>query len=506
MPENISKSLIEVQEVSKSYFGVTALDKVSFDLRHGEVHALVGENGAGKSTLAKIIAGVVKKDDGKVLKNGSEIDPQNTKEVLDLGISIIHQEFNLVPALSIAQNIFLGKECMKNVFIEEEACIIASKELLAKVGLTVSPKTLLKNLSVAEQQLVEIAKCLSYNSEILIMDEPTAPLSKNEVDRLYNIINSLKEKGVSIIYVSHRLEEIFTISDRITVLRDGEKVGTYDTKQLDEKGLINLMVGRDLSNMYSHVCSVKNDKDAVLKVHEINKKPVLKNISFTLKKGEILGIAGLMGAGRTELVRCIFGADPIDSGEIEINGSKVTNICIDTMKKHGVGFITEDRKKDGIISNMSIIENMTMGTLKNVSQMGLIKARKERKVVKEMIAKLNIKCPSLLCKIGYLSGGNQQKAILGKWLISSPNILILDEPTRGIDVGAKAEIYSLISNLCQKGLSIIMVSSELPEILGMCDRILVMSEGTITAEFMKDDASEAKIMEAATLRKLSLEV
>lgn len=500
MEQNGNVPIIEAKEICKSFSGVTVLNNVDFDLRKGEIHALIGENGAGKSTLSKIISGVIKKDAGVLLKSGLEINPQSTRDAMNLNIAIIHQEFNLIPVLSIAENIYLGREETQGIFIDEEESRKGSQRLLDLVDLKKSPKTLVKNLSVAEQQLVEIAKCLSYNSEVLIMDEPTAPLTKNETSRLFEIIRSLKEKGVSIIYVSHKLEEIFALSDRITVLRDGCKVGTYNTKDLNEKMLINLMVGRDLSNMYTHKSTITTDNEIVLKVEHLNSKPLLKDISFSLRRGEILGIAGLVGAGRTELVRAIFGADTFDSGTVEVFRKPIEKISMKAMIEAGIGFIPEDRKRDGIIRNLSVKDNVTLGILKKISKMCLIKNDSEKAVVRDIITKLNIKCHGLSHLVGNLSGGNQQKAILAKWLVSSIKIFILDEPTRGIDVGAKQEIYTLMSKLCEEGISIIMVSSELPEIIGMSDRVIIMSEGEITGEFTKEEITETRIMEAATIR------
>ena len=499
MAVNEKKLVIRVESVSKSFPGVRALNDIDFDLIKGEVHALVGENGAGKSTLSKIISGIYSKDTGRIYLNGAEINPHGPAHAVGLGISIIHQELNLVPVLSIAENIALGREKTNLLLIDRVQSDIIAREYMDKVGLSCPSTTKIRDLSIAEQQLVEVAKALSYNTEVLIMDEPIAPLTGKEVNRLFSIIASLKERGVSIIYVSHKLEEIFTISDRITVLRDGEKVGTYDTVDMDRGELIKCMVGRELKEMY-HKKTAAKDKTVVLNVRNLRRHPVLNDISFDLHKGEILGIAGLMGAGRTELVRAIFGSDPIERGRIEIDGKIIPKPSPMRMIRNGVGFIPEDRKQQGIILPLSILKNITIGILSGLSRFGLIKTKAERTLTQEKIRALNIKCPSMTTQAGQLSGGNQQKVVIAKWLASSANILIMDEPTRGIDVGAKEEIYKLMSSLCSQGVSIIMISSELPEIIGMSDRIIVMSEGRITGELMRDEATEERIMHYATIR------
>lgn len=500
-----NKSIIEVQGITKTFSGVVALNNVDFDVRAGEVHALVGENGAGKSTLSKIIAGVVKPDKGKIkiMKEGQEqeIKPQNSKEVLEMRISIIYQEFNLIPVLSIADNIFLGREHMKNIFIDEVTCNAQAEEIIRKVGLNCSPRIKVSELSVAEQQLVEIAKALSYKTRVLIMDEPTASLMAGEIERLFTIIKSLKKNGVAIIYVSHKLEEIFAISERITVLKDGNKIGTYWTEELNQNELIALMVGRKLINIHDHSRTNAIKDEIVLKVEGLTRLPKLKDISFELRRGEILGIAGLVGAGRTELVKTLFGIDPIQNGSVTVFGEKVRKIHPNVMVQCGLGFIPEDRKQDGVIHNMSVKENITLGIMDKICKNGLICNKDEIKITEEIIRKLNIKCLGLSHQLGNLSGGNQQKVVLAKWLVSNIRILIMDEPTRGIDVGAKFEIYLLMHDLCEQGLSIIMVSSELPEILGISDRILVMSEGEITGELLKEDADEETIIKFASLRR-----
>lgn len=492
---------LELKGIRKSFSKVEVLHGVDFELRHGEVHAIVGENGAGKSTLANIIAGVCLKDSGEYYTNGKEAKVESTKDSIDLGISMIHQEFNLIPAFSVADNIYLNNETMKSIFIDEKHIMNKAKEILKEINLNVPINRIVRNLTVAQQQLVEIAKCLSVNSKIVIMDEPTAPLSIDETDRLFDLIKNLQQKGISIIYISHRLEEIFRISDRVTVLRDGEKVGTFETASINKQILISHMVGRDLKNMYRHELNSISD-EPVLKVTNLNcKKKKLKNISFELKKGEILGFSGLVGAGRTELFECIFGLTPIETGTIEIYGNVVKKLDINQIIKRKIGYVPEDRKKHGVLTRLSVKDNLTLPFLKKCTRTGLISKKLEEDATNKIVKDLNIKRNSNNQRVMYLSGGNQQKIALGKWLTGEVDILILDEPTRGVDVGAKAEIYKIMSHICNAGISIVMISSEMPEIIGMSNRAIVMCEGRITGELNQEEITELELMRLAVLRE-----
>jgi ABC-type sugar transport system ATPase subunit len=495
--------ILQVKGASKAYSGVTVLDSVDIDLYQGEVHALVGENGAGKSTLSKIISGVISRDEGKLYKNGKEINPASTKEAVENGISIVHQEFNLIPVLSIAKNIYLGKESVKGkIMIDEAASVEGTRKLLELLDINVSPNTKVSQLSIAQQQLVEIAKCLSYESDIIIMDEPTATLTLNETKNLFRIIKMLQEKKVSIIYISHKMDEIFAVAQRITVLRDGKKIGTYKKEEMDYKKLITLMVGREITNMYQRDHQVNGE--VLLKIENLTKRGMVKNISFELRRGEILGFAGLVGAGRTELMKLIFGEYSYERGTVTLFGEVMPKGNIRLMVKNKLAYLPENRKDEGIISGMSIRENITIPVMDKVLVNGVISRNKEKTIARGIIEKLRIRCMSQKQQVERLSGGNQQKVVLGKWLAADVDILILDEPTRGIDVGAKNEIYKLINELCAEGVSIIVISSEMPELIGICDRVIVMSEGKITGELEKDEITEEAIMQAAIQRGYNL--
>ncbi|TYP53339.1 sugar ABC transporter ATP-binding protein [Thermosediminibacter litoriperuensis] len=485
--------ILEMRNISKDFPGIRALNRVNLYIKPGEVHVLVGENGAGKSTLMKILTGVYSKDEGEIIFKGEKIDIKNPKEAQNIGISIIYQELNLVPQLSIAENIFLGREPLNgNGLIDWKNMYKNTEELLKRLNLNLDPRVKVKNLGIAQQQMIEIAKALSFKSELIIMDEPTSALAEKEIEQLFKVINQLKNSGVSIIYISHRLEEIKKIGDRLTVLRDGTYIGTYEVNSLNLDKIIQLMVGRKIEEKFPKEIATISEK--VLEVKNINRGGILKNISFCLRKGEVLGLFGLMGAGRTELARAIFGADPIDSGEIYINGVKVNiNSPLEAIK-HGIGLLPEDRKMQGLIQIMSITSNITLPSLNNFIKRFFINKKLEKCTTAEYIKKLNIKTPSPLREVRYLSGGNQQKVVLAKWLCANVQVLIFDEPTRGIDVGAKVEIYKLINQLVREGKAVLLISSELPEILGMSDRILVMHEGEITGELLRQDASEEKIL------------
>ena len=494
MPESDQK-IIHVKDLNKSFSGIKALDNIQFDLYPGEVHALMGENGAGKSTFMKILMGLMLPDSGSINFNGEFIENMDVHKMLKKGISMIHQEILMVPELTVAQNIFLGKEFKGRFWVDEHQIDQKSQELLNLIGLKVNTQTKAKQLSIAEMQLIEIAKAISNHAKVIIMDEPSSALSDKECELLFKIINDLKSKGVAIIYISHKLDEIFRIADRITVLRDGKYITTKNTSELNKNSLISLMVGREIESLFSSDSRVPSN--AILEVRGISKKGKFENINFEVHAHEVLGIAGLMGAGRTEIARAIFGLDKIDSGEILLKGHKIEIRSPKDALKKGIAYVSEDRKALGFIPEMSIIENITLSTLKNYSKGGFIQTKKETKISSQMASDLKIKAVGLNQKVITLSGGNQQKTVIAKALLTSPALLILDEPTRGIDIGAKHEIYKLINQLANNGLAVIIISSELPEILGMSDRILVLSKGKQTAILNKQEASQEKIMHYA---------
>jgi len=494
-------NILEIRGISKSFPGVRALDNVSFTIKKGEVHALCGENGAGKSTLIKILAGAYKCDEGSILFNGSEVKVNSPLEGQKLGISVVHQELRLAENLSVAENIFLGRPKLKTVMgiemVDWDKLHKGAKELLDRLGISMDLKQTVKELSIAQKQIIEIAKALSFKSDMIIMDEPSATLTEKELSILFNIITHLRDDGVTIIYISHRLAEIFKIADRVTVLRDGRYIGTMNVRDATKQQLITMMVGRNLENEYPKVCCRTNDE--MLKVRNLNRKGVLKDISFTAYKGEILGIAGLVGSGRTELARAVFGADPIDSGEVYINGEKVNMRNVRDAIRLNMALVPEDRKGQGLVLGMSVRENITVVGLKRLIRKGLISRREEYLLGTNFVSKLKIKTPDLEKEVKELSGGNQQKVVLAKWLMVNSDIIIFDEPTRGIDVGAKSEIYELLNNLASQGKTIIMISSELQEIIGMCDRIIVMHDGRITGELDRGEASQEKILHYAII-------
>ena len=490
--------LLKMEHVYKSFPGVNALKDVSFDLRNGEIHALVGENGAGKSTLMKILAGVFPADQGKIFVSGQEVKMTNLLEAQSLGIGIIFQEFNLIPHLSVAENIFFGRLPLKIPMrqIDWKKLWEDTEKLLSSLEVNIQPKTRVKSLSVAYMQMVEIAKALSLNSRILVMDEPTSALSKNEIDILFSRMKYLKNQGVGIIFISHRLDEIKQIADRITVLRDGNRIQTVDAKDVNEEEIARMMVGRELKAMFPK--SETTIGEEVLRVEHLSRKNTLYDISLVLHAGEILGIYGLVGAGRTELVRAIFGADARDSGTVYVSGKPVDLKDPNDAVRSGIGLVPEDRTQHGLLLAMSVKHNITLTNLSKYYRRGKIDVNLENKNSRHHVVTLGVKTPSLEQKVLNLSGGNQQKIVLAKWLERNPRVLILDEPTRGIDVGAKAEIHFLMGKLVKEGIGIIMISSELPEVMGMSDRILVMNQGRITAEFSRTEATPQKIILAAT--------
>ncbi|MDK2554972.1 sugar ABC transporter ATP-binding protein [Citrobacter youngae] len=497
----MSETFLQMSHITKRFPGVLALSNVDFTLRKGEVHALLGENGAGKSTLMKILSGVYQPDEGDIIFENQPVSFANPLSAQSVGITIIHQEFNLFPELTVEDNIFIGREFCKNNRwrLDEKQQRQAAIDILQKLNLNISPDTLVADLTVAQQQMVEIAKAISVNAKILIMDEPTAALTETEIDSLFRVTRLLKEQGTGIVYISHRLEELALIADRATVMRDGQFIATVDYDSVKISDLIAMMVGRDLGNIYPRR-EPQPQRKPVLEVSGLTRKGVLNNIDFTLHQGEILGFAGLMGAGRTELARAIFGADPIDSGTIKLNGKETVIKDIPDAIQQGISYLTEGRKKEGLALGLSVERNIMLGNYPEYSnRYGNVDSKRCQQTSEEQVKALRIKTPHLEQAALNLSGGNQQKIIIARWVCKDTDILIFDEPTRGIDVGAKLEIYELMNRLVAKGKSIIMISSELPEVLGMCDRILVMRNGRITGELASDDATQEKIMQYATL-------
>ena len=493
----MAEKLLTMENISKSFPGVHALKNVQFDLVPGEVHALVGENGAGKSTLMKILSGIYTKDSGEILYNGESIDLTNTREAQDMGICIIHQELNMMNHLTVAQNMFIGKESTKGFFLDDAADNRQAADMLARLGMqSIDPKELVANLTVGRMQMVEIAKALTYNSKILILDEPTAALSDQEIEYLFGIIRELKEEGVAMIYISHRMDEIWEISDRITVLRDGEYVGTVVTADVTQGEVIQMMVGRTIFVETKSESSVPEGAETVLEVRNLNAGRMVQDVSFDLKRGEILCIAGLMGAGRTETVRALFGADKKDSGEIYVEGQLVKIDSPADAVRVGLSYLSEDRKRYGLATGMSVAANSVMACLENFMKGPFVDQKRINKVAEEYVEKLETRTPSIRQLVQNLSGGNQQKVVIAKWLIKNANIFIFDEPTRGIDVGAKNEIYKLIHELAADGKSIIVISSELPEVLRLADRIVVMAEGRVTG-ILPAGSSQEEIMTLA---------
>jgi len=488
--------LLEMNNISKSFSGVKALKKVSFKLKPGSVHALMGENGAGKSTLMKILSGNHHSDEGEIILKGRKVTIDSPTKASQLGISMIYQELTPVPEMMVAENIFLGREPTRFGWLDYQKLFKNTRELLEHIGIDMNPAAKLKDLKVSDMQLVEIAKAVSYNSDIIIMDEPTSAITDREVDKLFAVIHDLKKHGKSVIYISHKIDEVFKITDTITVLRDGEYIGTKPMAEMETKEVISMMVGRELKDIFPKQTHVT--KDVMLSVRNFNQRGNFSNISFDVCKGEVLGIAGLMGSGRTEVVEAIFGLSKVDSGEILIEGRKVTiKNPVDAIRC-GIAFVTEDRKLEGLILPSSVKQNITVSSLNSISRNTFIKNREERAVVDGYINSLAIKTPNRDQTVQSLSGGNQQKVVIAKWLMTKPKILILDEPTRGIDIGAKSEIYKLMNKFAFEGYAIIMISSELPEILGMSDRILVFHDRRIAGELTREEATQEKIMELAT--------
>jgi ribose transport system ATP-binding protein len=490
--------ILTMKNIDKSFPGVHALDHVDFELKRGEVHALMGENGAGKSTLMKVLTGIYTKDSGTITYEGREVEFHNTHDAQAAGIVIVHQELNMVGDLTVAQNIFIGREFKKGFMIDDRKMIQESKKLFDELHINIDPKAKMSDLTVGKQQMCEIAKAISHQAKVIIFDEPSAALTEKEIEDLFAIIRDLRKQNLGIIYISHRMDEIKVITDRVTVMRDGAYVGTLITDECTKEDIINMMVGRVIYEDPKTHSMVPADAPVVLKVEHLNAGKMVQDVSFELRKGEILGFSGLMGAGRTETARALFGADPKTGGDIYINGKKVTINSPEDAVKNGIGYLSEDRKRFGIVVQKTITENSTLATLPKYMSGLFINKGAEKEVTERYIKELDTKTPSADQLVVNLSGGNQQKVVIAKWLVRNCDILIFDEPTRGIDVGAKNEIYKLMNRLAAEGKSIIMISSEMTEILRMSDRIIVMCEGKKTGEISIEEATQEAIMDKAT--------
>jgi len=497
----MGETILKMQGIQKYFSGVHALKGVDFDLRAGEVHALMGENGAGKSTLIKVLCGIHQKDGGTIEYLGEQTSFSNIGESQNAGISVIHQELNMMNDLTVAQNMFIGREFFKRGLIDDKAMEEEARRQFEKMGVKIDPSTRLGDLTVGKQQMVEITKAISRDCKLLVLDEPTAALTLPEVEELFKIMNELRDKGIGMIYISHRMDEITRISDRVTVMRDGEYVGTVNTADTTKDDIIKMMVGRVIMGEQKAASNVSPDAPVILDVQHLNAGKEVKDVSFQLRKGEILGFAGLMGAGRTEVARALYGADRRQTGDITINGEKVNIKTPEQAVKHGICYLSEDRKRFGLMLDKSITENTTIASVDTFIKHGLINDAQMRDSSADFNLKLRTKTPSMDQLLKNLSGGNQQKVIIARWLMKNCDIFIFDEPTRGIDVGAKSEIYNLMDELVAQGKSIIMISSELPEVLRMSDRVLVMCEGRKTGELDIADASQENIMQLATMRE-----
>ena len=487
-----------LKQVSKSYDGTQALRKVDFSANTGEVHAIVGENGAGKTTLVKIIAGALERDEGEISLNGSTVKLGTPFSARRLGIRAVYQEFSMIPHITVAENILIGQMPTRRLkwWVNWNLAYRKAEEILNGIGFTgINVRTTLSRLSVSQQQMVEIAKAVAEKPRILILDEPSAVLSRQELKRLFGLIQMLKEQSTLILYISHRLDEIFEVADRITVLKDGQLVGTIRSKEVNENQLIKMMVGRDLKEIYPLRRS-KPDEE-IFSVRGLSKEDSFSNISFSLARGEILGLFGLVGSGRTQVARCIFGAEQPTSGEIWLKGKVIKPKSPHTAVKAGISLLTEDRKRDGLVMSCSIRDNISLATMKQMSRLGFLNRRLQGNQIRSKVQELNINPPQIERLVRTLSGGNQQKVVLAKWLLSQTKVLILDEPTRGVDVATKVEIYHIIGDLAEKGVGILFISSELPEIMGMSDRVLVMREGRLVGEFAKAEYSEESLLAAA---------
>ncbi|MEK4023739.1 sugar ABC transporter ATP-binding protein [Sporosarcina sp. FSL W7-1283] len=490
--------MIAMSGISKSFNGNKVLEDVQFEVKKGEIHALMGENGAGKSTMMKILTGIYSRDAGEVWVKGEKVEFKNAKEAEEAGIAVIHQELNILPDLTVAENFYLGNEQTfgKSGILKTKEMNRQAEEILSKLGLDIDARTVTRELSVGKQQIIEIAKAVSSNAEVIIMDEPTAALTDREIETLFETVRSLQAQGVSFVYISHRMEEIFAMCDRITILRDGQYVGVRKIKETTFEEIVQMMVGRELGERFpkrSHDIG-----DVKMKVEGLTHDGFFEDVSFEVRKGEILGIAGLMGAGRTEVIQSIFGYRKLTSGQIFIDGKPVTISNPLQAKKLGIGYVTEDRKSEGLILDFSVRDNMSLTNFDRISQSAIIRKGKENALYDMMSKRLRVRTSGPEQAVKSLSGGNQQKVVIAKWLGIEPDILFLDEPTRGVDVGAKKEIYSIINELAERGVAIVMISSELPEVIGMADRVLVMHEGQLMADIPKEDMTQERIMHFAT--------
>lgn len=500
----MNEEILRMTGIDKRFSGVHALRGVNFDLCSGEVHALMGENGAGKSTLMKVLCGIHRRDGGDVVLFGKPVSFNSIAESQEAGISMIHQELNMMAHLTVAQNIYIGREPkIGKAFIDDRKMIEDAKALFKRIGINIDPSAKLGSLTVGKQQMVEIAKAISRDSKLLILDEPTAALTQPEVEELFAIMNDLKAKGIGMIYISHRMDEIGRISDRITVMRDGEYVGTTLTKETTKDELVKMMVGRVIYNEQKEKSLVSPDAPVTLEVRNLSSGNTLKNVSFKLRKGEILGFAGLMGAGRTELARAVYGADRFDTGQIFINGKEVKIKTPEAAVKNGICYLSEDRKQYGLMLIKSVAENTVLASLDDYIHAGWISDSQIAKASADVNAQLRTKTPSMEQAVKNLSGGNQQKVIVARWLLKDADIFIFDEPTRGIDIGAKSEMYDLMEKLASEGKSIIMISSELAEVQRLSDRVIVMCEGRVTADLPIEGLTQEEIMKYATMRELA---
>ena len=490
--------MLKIQNLRKSYGKRTVLDNVNMNIPKGKVYALIGPNGAGKSTLMKVLTGIYKKDSGTITYEGKEVEFKNTREAQDAGIVIVHQELNMLGHLTVAQNLFIGREFKKGIKIDDKKMNEEAKKLFDKLNVDIDPREKMANLTVGKQQMCEIAKAVSFDAKVIIFDEPSAALTESEIEEMFKIIRDLKKRDIAMVYISHRMDEIKVITDRVTVMRDGTYVGTLITKDCTKEDIINMMVGRVIYEDPKTHSMVPKDAPVVLKVEHLNAGKMVQDVSFELRKGEILGFSGLMGAGRTETARALFGADPKESGDIYINGKKVTINNPQDAVKCGIGYLSEDRKRYGIVVQKTVAENTTMASMENFMNGLFINKKKEEEVAQKYVDALATKTPGVDQLVVNLSGGNQQKVVIAKWLTRDCDILIFDEPTRGIDVGAKNEIYKLMNQLAHEGKSIIMISSEMTEILRMSDRIIVMCEGKKTGELDISEATQENIMNFAT--------
>ncbi len=488
--------IIKLQHISKSFGGVQALKEVQLEIYPGEVHALLGENGAGKSTLIKIITGVLQPDSGELFLNGNPIRFTNPREAQIQGVAAIYQEPSLFPDLDIAENILVGRQPMSRRGVDWKRMYQEARNLLQNLGLSIDPRTKARELSVAQQQVVEIARALSLNAKVLIMDEPTSSLTLSEVEELFKIVGQLRTAGTAIVFISHRLEELFALADRVTILRDGAYVGTQPMTNVTTEDLIRMMVGRNLEQLFPKQAVAAGE--VILEVEGLEVEGTFSDVSFQLRRGEIVGMSGLIGAGRTNVARALFGVEPATAGNIKLHGKPVTIKNPQTAMKLGIGYVPEDRKEHGLVLEMSIADNITLPVLDSFATLSWLNTNSELEAAATGAKQLEVKMANVKQKTGQLSGGNQQKVVLAKWLGTKPRILILDEPTRGIDVGTKAAVHQLMSNLAAEGMAILMISSELPEVLGMSDRILVMRTGRLTGEFSRAEATQEKLMAAAT--------